>query len=481
MALRTAGQYLESLRDKRVVYYAGQRVDDVTAHPQLGLHARETARQYGDGENEPADRLALRTITLADGERVHRWTVPSRTKEDLHRFVEMEASMEGDEHGAVLAGLCSLQILSRRMDAKHGTEYSERIDRYLDWFARTDVHAAFAMTDAKGDRSKGPSGQVDPDLFLRVVERRADGIVIRGCKTSVTSGALCNELLVMPTHFMREDDKDWAVACAVPADAPGVVFVSNYVGGAWGEQFRFDRPLSHSYHHHDATGFFNDVFVPTDRVFMDGEHEFTGEFLKYFTSLHRTRILKMEPRDTRKLIGAAQLIARYNGLEHVGGIKDRITGMVQTAVLLDTLRYAGLNKVEFVEGFCVPDAAACNLAGLTVTDTREDYINFLLELCGGPVLTAPSGLDLANPETGELIRKYYVGKPGVSAEDRLALVKYVYDIGASDFAGWNRALGFTGAGSPGARRIAATRGYDIETCVEEVLEQINGAHGYYSH
>lgn len=481
MALRTAEQYLESLRDGRVVYCAGERVADVAAHPQLGLHVRETAKQYGKGENEPAEKLALRTIVLPDGDRVHRWTVPCRTKEDLHKFVEMEMSMEGDEHGAVLAGLCSLQILSRKMDAKNGTGYSKRIDKYLDWFARADIHAAFAMTDAKGDRSKGPSAQEDPDLFLRVVERRDDGIVIRGCKTSVTSGALCNELLVMPTHFMRENDKDWAVACAVPANTPGVVFVSNYVGEPWGEKFKFDRPLTHSYHHHDATVFFNDVFVPNERVFMDGEHEFTREFLMYFTTLHRTRILKMEPRDTRKLIGAAQLMARYNGLESVGGIKDRITDMVQTAVLLDTLRYAGLNKVELVEGFCVPDAAACNLAGLTVTSTRDTYITFLLELCGGPVLTAPSGPDLANPETGDLIRKYYVGKPGVSAEERLALVKYIYDIGASDFGGWNRALGVTGAGSPGARRVAATRGYDIENCVKEILEEMSEAHGYYSH
>jgi len=481
MALRTGQQYLESLRDDRVVYFAGERVDDVTTHPQLGLHARETARAYGKGADEPAELLDLRTTTLPDGERVHRWTVPCRTREDLLKFVEMEETMVGDEHGAVLAGLCSLQILSRKMDARAGTNYAERIDAYLDWFARGGIHASFAMTDSKGDRSKGPSGQEDPDLFLRVVERRDDGIVIRGCKTSVTAGALSNELLVMPTHFMREADKDWAVACAVPANAPGVVMVSAYTGEAWGEKFKFDRPLTHSYHHHDATVFFNDVFVPNERVFMDGEHDLTGEFLKYFTTLHRTRILKMEPRDTRKLIGAAQLIARYNGLEGVGGIKDKITDMIQTAVLLDTLRFAGLNKLEFIEGFCVPDAAACNLAGLTVTSTRETYINFLLELCGGPVLTAPSGLDLENPETGDLIRKYYVGKPGVSAEERLALVKYIYDIGASDFGGWNRALGFTGAGSPGARRIAATRGYDIENCVTEVLGDITAAHGYLSH
>lgn len=475
MALRTGEQYLESLRDDRVVYYAGERVQDVTQHPELALHAGETAKQYGLGEGEDAATLAQRTVRLADGERVHRWTLPPRSREDLLAFVEMEEHMVGDEHGALTAGLAALQILAPRMDERHGTTYTGRIARYVDWFARGDVHGAFAMTDAKGDRSKPPSGQADPDLFLRVVERRPDGIVIRGAKTSVTAAALCNELLVLPTHGMGPQDKDWAVACAVPANAPGVVIVSNYVGKPWGERFRFDRPLSHSFHHHDATVFFNDVFVPNERVFMDGEHEFTREFLGYFTTLHRTRILVLEPRGTRRLVGAAQLMARYNGLENAPAIKERIGEMVQTALLLETLRYAALNKLQFVEGICVPDAVACNLAGLTLTGTRDGYLTFLCELAGGPVLTAPSGLDLANADVAGLIRKYYVGKPGVDADERLRLVKYIYDIAASDASGWDRAINVTGAGSPGARRVAAARGFDMEGCVEAVLAQLGTA------
>ena len=473
--LRTGEQYLASLRDGRVVYYAGERVADVTTHPELSLPAHETAEQYGKGENEDPAILAERTVLLPDGERVHRWTVPPRSPEDLVAFVEMEANMVGDEHGALSAGLSALQILARKIDAKNGSDFTKRIDTYADWFARADIHGAFAMTDVKGDRSKGPSGQVDPDLFLRVVERRPDGIVIRGAKTSVTSGALCNELLILPTHAMKDTEQDWAIACAVPANAPGVVMVSNYIGQPWGEKFKFDRPLTHSWHHHDATVFFDDVFVPTERVFMDGQTEYTREFLGYFTTLHRTRILKMEPRDTRKIIGVAELMLRYNGLENVGALKGKITEMVETAVLLDTLRYTALNRVQYVEGICVPDAAACNLAGLTVSGTRETYLTMLLEIAGGPVLTAPSGLDMDNPEIAGLIEKYYVGKPGVSARERLALIKYIYDLAASDAAGFSRALGVTGAGSPGARRVAVARGFDVEGCVKEVLAELAGA------
>jgi 4-hydroxybutyryl-CoA dehydratase/vinylacetyl-CoA-Delta-isomerase len=146
--------------------------------------------------------------------------------------------------------------------------------------------------------------------------------------------------------------------------------------------------------------------------------------------------------------------------------------MIQTAQLLDTLRFTALNRLSFVEGVCVPDAVACNLAGLIISETRQGYLEFLCEIAGGPVLTAPSGLDLQNPETAEMVKKYYVGKPGVSAEERLALVKYIYDIGASDASGWDRAIGVTAAGSPSARRVAVGRGFDVEACIKLVTEDL---------
>jgi 4-hydroxybutyryl-CoA dehydratase / vinylacetyl-CoA-Delta-isomerase len=470
MALRTAGQYLDSLRDGRVIYYAGERVADVTAHPVLRLQALENAKQYGAGAAEPAATLALRTMTLPDGELVHRWHLPPRSPEDLAAYVAMEEAIDGDPHGAMAAGLSALQILARRMDAKNGTDYTPRIEKYVDWYARTDLHGAFAMTDAKGDRTKKPSQQSDPDLYLRVIERRSDGIVIRGAKTSVTSAGFANELLVLPTQAMKEEDRDWAVACAVPANAPGVTMISNYTGQPWGERLRFDRPLTHSTVHHDATVIFEDVFVPHERVFMDGEHEFTRDLLIFFTSFHRIGILVREPRDTRRLIAAAQLIAECNA--KTGDARDGIADMIQTAQLLDALRFTAINRAKLVEGICVPDAAACNLAGLTVTDSRERHLTFLCELAGGAVLTAPSGLDLDNPETGDLVRKYYVGAEGVSAEKRLRVTKYIYDLAASEAAGFNRAVEVTAGGTPKARRIALSRTFDMAAAVAELSREL---------
>ena len=472
MALRTAEQYIESLRDDRVVYYAGERVEDVTTHPYLGLKARENARQFGRGLEDSRELLDLRTVVLPDGERIRRWAAAPRSREDLLKFVEMEEGMEGDPHGAMTAGLTSLQILARKMDQKFGSAYTPRIEGYADWFARNDIHGAFAMTDAKGDRSKSPSQQADPDLWLRVVERRPDGIVIRGAKTSVSSSPIANELLVLPTHAMGPNDRDWSVACAVPANAPGVTMICNYVGEPWGERFRFDRPLHYNKVSSDATVIFNDVFVPTERVFMDGEYEYTRELIGFFSTLHRTGIVVNEPRETRKLIGAAQLMARYNGIEGVGHIRTAIGEMVQTAQLLDVLRYTALTRVQFVEGVCVPDAVACNLAGLTATGSRPGFLTFLCELAGGPVLTAPSGLDLENPATAAMVKKYYVGKAGVSAEERLRVVKYIYDIAASDTAAYSVALGVTAAGSPAARRVAVARNFDIEACTALVMKDL---------
>ncbi|MFN0147213.1 MAG: 4-hydroxyphenylacetate 3-hydroxylase N-terminal domain-containing protein [Dehalococcoidia bacterium] len=475
MALRTADDYIDSLRDGRAVYYAGERIADVTAHPLFGMRARQISEEFGRGLAESDDLLDERTVTLDDGDRVRRWLVPPRDKEALLRYVEMESNMHGATHGAIMAGLAGLEIVARKSDAQLGTHYLERIQSYTDWFQRSDLHAVLAMTDAKGDRSKGPHGQADPDLWLRVVERREDGIVIRGAKTSVTDGALTNEFLVLPTHAMSADDADWSVACAVPADAPGVVMIANYVGQPWGDRFRFDRPLTHDEFRHEVTIFFNDVFVPWSRVFLDGEFVFTRDVITYFTTFHRAGAIVREPRETKKLIGAAQLMARYNGLEGVGNIRNGIAEMVETAQMLDILRFTALARTSMIEGVCVPDAVACNLAGLTATRTRPGYLQFLCELVGGPVLTAPSGLDLANPETRALVEKYYVGKAGVSAEERLRLVKYVYDLAASDSAGFARASSVTAAGSPSAKRVALARNFDINACVELVMEDLKGA------
>jgi aromatic ring hydroxylase len=418
--------------------------------------------------------LEQRTVALEDGERVHRWFKPPRDRDELLGYVEMEAAMEEGGHGAIMAGLSALEIVAGRCDQKLGTGYRPRIREYTDWFARNDMHGALAMTDAKGDRSKPPHRQADPDLWVRVVERRKDGIVIRGAKTSVTDGALTNEFLVLPTHAMSEADANWSVACAVPADAPGIVLISNYVGAPWGDRFRFDRPLSHDEFHHEVTVVFNDVFVPWDRVFLDGESVFTRDVITFFTTFHRTNIVIREPRDTKKLIGAAQLMARYNGLEGVGAIRTSIAEMVETAQLLDILRFTALTRTTTVEEVCVPDGVACNLAGLTTTRTRPGYLQFLCELAGGPVLTAPSGLDLENPETGDLVRKYYVGREGIGAEERLRLVKYIYDVAASDNAGFARASSVTAAGSPSARRVAVGRNFNIEECVAMVMEEMGG-------
>ncbi|MCC6381847.1 MAG: hypothetical protein IT304_05020 [Dehalococcoidia bacterium] len=467
MALRSSAQYLDSLRDDRRVYYAGERIVDVTAHPQFGLRARQTGRHFDDASDL--------TSRAEGGDRVRTWYEPPRDREALLRFMEMEGALHGAGHAAIMAGLAALELVGRKADEDLGERYLPRVRAYREAIIREDLHACLAMTDAKGDRSRPPHKQVDPDLWVRVVDRSATGITIRGAKTSVSEGAITNEFLVLPTHAMSVDDAAWSVACAVPANAPGVVMISNYVGTPWGERFRADRPLTYDDFRHEVTIIFEDVFVPWERVFMDGEFHLTRELIRYFTTFHRGGVLAREPRDTQKLIGAAQLMARYNGIEGTGQIKNTIAEMVETAQLLDVLRFTALERTTLAEGVCVPDAIACNLAALTSTRTRPGYLQFLCELAGGPVLTAPSFLDLENPETAALVRKYYVGKEGVSAEQRLALVKYIYDIAASDAAGFARASSVTAAGSPSAKRMALTREFDLESCVGLVLDDLAAA------
>ena len=197
-----------------------------------------------------------------------------------------------------------------------------------------------AMTDPKGDRGKGPADQTDPDMFTRVVERRPDGIVLRGAKMHQTGCLNSHWILVMPTMRMRPVDRDYAVVAAIPVDHPGLTYV-------YGRQSCDTRAMegggdidqgNAQYSGQEAMILIDDVFVPFDRVFMDGETEYAAMLVERFTSYHRrSYVCKTGLGDV--LIGAAALIADYNGVAGVSHIKDKL---VEMAHLNETIYGAGI-------------------------------------------------------------------------------------------------------------------------------------------
>jgi 4-hydroxybutyryl-CoA dehydratase/vinylacetyl-CoA-Delta-isomerase len=279
-----------------------------------------------------------------------------------------------------------------------------------------------AMTDPKGDRSKGPADQPDPDQYVHVVERREDGIVIRGAKLHMTGAVNSHEILVMPTAAMDEGSKDYAVVCALPIDAPGITLI-------FGRQANDDRrdkeeridvgKPSFGAVGGEAVLVFEDVFVPYENVFMDGEAEFTGALVYRFAAHHRANYGACKTGLMDVLIGAVSYLSLIQGTAKGSHVRDKVTEMTH---LSETLYSSSI--ACSAEGWPTPsgaymvDTMLANVCKQNVTRFHFEVARLALDLAGGFIATLPSQHDFESEDVGHLVRKYFSGIANIPTEDR---------------------------------------------------------------
>ena len=399
MGIRNVNQYIESLRDGRVVYFEGEKVEDVPTHPKLRA-AVQTAAMYYILENEPRYRDLLTTRT-EDGEIVPFIFLPARRSEDLLRRREIITFLArtclGVNAGGALIGcdvLNALTVVSRKMDRELGTDYSERVQAYREYLLQNDLLAVGAITDVKGDRSLRPSDQKPhKDFYVRIVDERPDGIVVRGAKFHITRALISNELFVCPTRAMREEDKDYAVSFAIPTNTPGVVMI----GGAREPLEEGDvneYPLSASHFTAEALVTFNDVFVPKDRIFLKKEWRFSGQIARTFGNFHRLYGDSYKYTDIEIIVGAAALLAEYNGLEKYEHIRDKLAWLAYYLETVGALTGASCEHcvIEKETGQAYPNPLYSNAAKFFFADNYHQAIKYLQDIAGGIVADVPSHL-----------------------------------------------------------------------------------------
>jgi 4-hydroxybutyryl-CoA dehydratase/vinylacetyl-CoA-Delta-isomerase len=395
------------------------------------------------------------------GRRINRFTHIHQGPEDLVRKVKM-LRLLGQQTGACFQrcvgfdALNALYIVTYLIDQQHGTEYHDRLRTFLTYVQDSDVMCDGAMTDAKGNRALRPSGQADPDLYLRVVERRKDGIVVRGAKLHQTGAINSHEVVAMPTTAMREEDKDYAVSFAVPVDTPGITLI-------FGRQTNDERKLAGEIDQGnarfgsvggEALVVFEDVFVPWERVFMCGEYDFALNLVETFASYHRQNYGGCRGGVADVLIGAAALIARYNGAAEAPHIRDKLVEMVH---LTETLYNCSL--ACSAEGQMTP-AGSCRVDPLLANTGKLNTTRFIYEICrlahdiaGGLLGTLPSEKDLRHPVVGPYVQKYFQGAADFPAEARIRVARLIENMtGCSALVECMH-----GAGSPQAQKIAMYR------------------------
>src|SRR5215475_10034962 len=361
MGLRTVEHYKASLRDGRVVYFRGKRVDDVTKHPVIGLAVNHAAIDY-EIAHQPEHRGLAVYLDPATGQECSRYfKIPQNADDLLKRSQLIETSTRLGGTLVVLIKeigtdcLFALHLLSRRMDEKLGTNYFARVRAIYEHCRGNDLAMAVAQTDVKGDRSRGPAEQAHPDYYVRVVDRRPRGIVVRGAKvhTSVTPNA--NELFVIPTRNLTEADRDYAVAFCIALNTPGLKQVASPYGA--GHENTFIHPISSRHKMMETLTIFDDVFVPNERVFMDGEWQFAGALAKTFVEFHRYTAVSYKLPLLDLLAGSALLIAEQNGIERAGHVREKLTWLISYAETVRMLSKMAAIQCAIEDGIAVPNTA----------------------------------------------------------------------------------------------------------------------------
>ena len=458
--------YIESLKGREIdLYMFGEEVENPVDHPVIRPSINALAQSYDLALEDP--ELAVAHSELIDGP-VNRFLHIVGSPDDLVKKNRMQRRM-GQLTGTCFqrcAGLDTVSVLhsiTYDIDAKYGTEYHQRYLRFMAKAQANNIIIGAGMTDPKGDRSKRPHQQADPDLFMRITRRDADGIYVKGAKAHMTGGWNSHWICVMPTMNMGPDDKDYAVVGLVPADAHGMTFI-------YGRQSCDMRALENGdidkgnakYGGQEVLVVFDDVFIPWEHVLMDGEYEFAQEMVARFTAYHRASyVCKTGLGDV--MVGAAASIAEQNGAENASHIKDKLVEMTHLNETIYSSAIASSHEAKPLDsGIYMNDAMLANICKHNVTRFPYEIARLAQDLAGGIMVTLPSDADFKSETTGPLLDKYLQGKSNRPVEDRRRMLRLIENMTLGRNAVGYLTESLHGAGSPQAQRIQILRGMEVE-------------------
>ena len=478
MGLMTPEEYKESLRDGRVVYYKGKPVEDVTTHPDISTCVESMAIDYHMAHSKEYQDLAM-VYDEELGENISRYFHIPQDGEDLLKMLDLiiYATRLGDgyiplAHDIGADALNAISITAHTMEKKEGIKvYRERIENYRKYLKQTDISVVAAVTDVKGDRSLRPSdpAQAHEDFYVRIIDKNDKGIVVRGAKAHISGAAYSNEFFAIPCRALTENDSDYAVAFAVPANAKGIKqVVRPFQSSISSLEFPTGRPRRMIT---DSLIIFEDVLIPWERVFLCGEWKYAATMAYNFALMHRRTGSAYRIPLSEQLVGAAQQIAEYNGVANAPHVREKITDLV---IYLETLkslaRSACMDYVTY-GGIPVPNPVTTNIAKYHFADNYHDVVKILQDLAGGLLVTAPTYQDYQNPELQEDIKRYMKGKAEVPAENRLRMLDFIRRITQSE----TETIALHGEGSLQAERmtIYGEAGKELSKC-KKITRELAG-------
>ncbi len=462
--IETGEDYISSLKNRDLsIYLLGQLVEDPTEHPIIRPSINALAKTYDLAHDAPELGSVISPFT---GEPVSRFLHICTSVQDLVNQNKMQRRL------GQLTGTCfqrcvgmdafnALYSVTYEIDQSYNTDYHARLKSFLHMIHRYNLVIGGAMTDVKGDRRLPPHEQ--EEMYVRVTKRDKQGVYVTGAKAHQTGCINSHWIIVMPTIRLGERDKNFAIVGAIPVEASGITYIYGHQSCDLRSMDKGSLDVGNAqYSGQEAMIIFEDVFIPHEYIFMNGEYDYAALLVERFTAYHRrSYVCKSGVGDV--LIGAAAAISEMNGVPHASHIKDKLVEMTH---LNETIYGVGIaasyQGYRTEAGNYICDDMLANICKHHVTKIPYEMGRLAQDLAGGLVATMPSEQDINHPALKALLKKYLQGSKTVPTEDRLRMLRLIENMTLGRNAVGYLTESMHGAGSPQAQRIQILRTMQLE-------------------
>lgn len=462
---KSGKDHLASLRDGREFFINGSHVADVTQHKAFANIVRSVEKMY-DFAKKPAN-AELMTYVTPEGGRANRiWELPGshadlvRRRAGLEAWTELHGGFLGrapDHVASCIAGM----YMGLNVFEDYNPKFARSLADYYKYARDNDLYLTYVIINPQANRSKGAAEQADPFLTAGVVDRDAEGITVRGAKMLATGGVVANEVFVSCIQPLKAGEEAYALSFAVPLNAKGLKILSRKSYEAASTSV-FDNPLASRFDENDAVLYFDDVKVPWERVFVDGDvamcarqfHATPAHVYQNYQAMIRLSV------KLRFLIGVAKRITDVNGIAQFPQVREMLGQLAAEAAMVEALVAAMEVKGHFTGAYFVPDAQTLYSAQVLTQQLYPKFLNTLRELAGGGMIMLPSSVaDFGNPELARLIEKTQQS-PVASSHDRVKFYKLAWDAVGSEFGSRHHQYEMFYAGANFVTKNHAFRTYD---------------------
>lgn len=436
MGIRTGAQYIEEVKSRNPeVWLAGRKVTNVYEEPVFQEPIHQIAKLY-DLQHDPKLQEKITHICPETGERVSNAFLVPKSYQDLEArrqtfevFAKATYGLMGRTPDFLNVVVTSMASNSDFLD-QYNPDWGKNIRRYYQYIRDNDLFLTHAIINPQNDRSKASHEQQDMYTHLGAVKETAEGLVVRGAKMLATLSPITDEVIVYSFPGFKPGDERYALAFALPIDAPGLRIICREAMQD-GKRSVYDHPLASRFEEMDAVLVFNDVLVPWDRVFLYNNVE-AANLLYPKTGIAQQPAHQSGVRGLIKLQFATEVackIADSIGVDVYLNVQNDLGELVQAVETIRALlKVAEYEHEVTATGEAMPAYAPLETIRGLLPTMYPRAIEVMQIIGAGGLLMSPTDADFENPELRADLDRYYLGKDGVSSEDRVHLFKLAWDL-----------------------------------------------------